>query len=294
MLPSSEGCNFTWSARQLQHVWEDCTSSWPFGKLSLAGKENSGVTRWWLKFNYWPKGPSVVLYCESQSPHIFERRWQRLMQIKRKSYNGWLLQLKALLIHSKHTIHPSLCSSTPTDMLCLPPSCHTTHKQGENQNPHKKSRWEYIIWSEKQFVLAIYCLCAKVISLSSSISAGSSYWVGGGHYTTWLQNLHRPLQRPGSLSARDPRWGRLCQIMFWLRLDDNNIPGFMMAPWACTSYRTCIYAKAEVELYLLWTSICMFKRMLSPVQQQQHTSDLGFVQTECILTQSITLKLQGA
>lgn len=58
------------------------------------------------------------------------------MQIKQRSYNGWLLQLRALLNHGKHTIHPSLCSSTPTDMLCLPPSCHTTHKNEVRTKTH--------------------------------------------------------------------------------------------------------------------------------------------------------------
>lgn len=105
---------------------------------------------------------------------------------------------------------------------------HNTQKRGEKQSPRKKSRWEYIIWSEKQLVLAIYCLCVKVIPLCSSVSVGSSYCVGGGHYTTWLQNLHRPLQRPGSLSDWKPQSWRLGQIVFWLRWGDNNTPGFVM------------------------------------------------------------------
>lgn len=34
------------------------------------------------------------------------------------------------------SIHPSLCSSTPTDMLCRPPSCHTTHKNEVRTRAH--------------------------------------------------------------------------------------------------------------------------------------------------------------
>lgn len=123
---------------------------------------------------------------------------------REKGCSGSLLQLRA---PSLQTHNPPITLLRYTYRRASPPSLlsQNTQKRGENQSPHKKSRWEYIIWSEKQFVLAIYCLCAKVISLSSSISAGSSDGVGGGHYTTWLQNLHRPLQRPGSLSERNPR-----------------------------------------------------------------------------------------
>ncbi len=159
------------------------------------------------------------------------------------------------LYHSKRTIHPSIAQLQYTYRHAFPPSLlsQNTQKRGENRSPHKKSRWEYIIWSEKQFVLAISCLCAKVISLSSCISAGSSYWVGGGHYTTWLQNLHRPLQRPGSLSERNPQRGSLCQIMFWLRLDDNSPHWFYDgALWELASCRACVYAKAEVELAICY------------------------------------------
>lgn len=139
------------------------------------------------------------------------------------------------LSQQKH--NPPITLFQYTYRRALPPSLlsYNTQKRGENHSPHKKSRWEYIIWSEKQFVLAIYCLCAKVISLSSSISAGSSYWVGGGHYTTWLQNLHKPLQRARSLSEWNPLWYRLCQIVFWLRLDDNNTPGFSPHLWKTQS-----------------------------------------------------------
>lgn len=138
---------------------------------------------------------------------------------------------------SQQTHNPPITLFQYTYRRALPPSLlsYNTQKRGENHSPHKKSRWEYIIWSEKQFVLAIYCLCAKVISLSSSISAGSSYWVGGGHYTTWLQNLHKPLQRARSLSEWNPLWYRLCQIVFWLRLDDNNTPGFSPHLWKTQS-----------------------------------------------------------
>lgn len=82
-----------------------------------------------------------------------------------------------LFTANTQSIYHSAPAHLQTCFASFPPSLlsHNTQKQGENQNPHKKSRWEYIIWSEKQFVLAIYCLCAKVISLSSSISAGSSY-----------------------------------------------------------------------------------------------------------------------
>lgn len=57
----ARGCNFTWSTRQTHCAWEDCTSSWPFGKQSLAGKENSGVTQRWREFNRWPKRPDVMV-----------------------------------------------------------------------------------------------------------------------------------------------------------------------------------------------------------------------------------------
>ena len=180
-----------------------------------------------------------------------------------KGCSGSLLQLRA---PSLQTHNPPITLLRYTYRRASPPSLlsQNTQKRGENQSPHKKSRWEYIIWSEKQFVLAIYCLCAKVISLSSSISAGSSYGVGGGHYTTWLQNLHRPLQRPGSLSERNPRWADWCQIMFWLRLDDKKkIPhplsdGTLQELMSC---RACIYAKrrrwslrsaANIKLYVMY------------------------------------------
>lgn len=186
----------------------------------------------------------------------------------------WLTPPAQSSAFSQKTHNPPIALLQYTYRRALPPSLlsHNTQKRGENQSPHKKSRWEYIIWSEKQLVLAISCLCAKVISLSSSISAGSSYWVGGGHYTTWLQNLHRPLQRPGSLSERNPRWGRPCQIMFWLRLDDNNPPGFMMALSECLHpaehafmqrRRWSLQSVMHIKLYV------MFKKLLSSILQQQ-------------------------
>lgn len=42
----------------------------------------------------------------------------------------------AQLHHSESKIHPSLCSSTPTDGLCFPPSCHTTHKNEVRSGAH--------------------------------------------------------------------------------------------------------------------------------------------------------------
>ncbi|MEQ2202273.1 hypothetical protein XENOCAPTIV_004997 [Xenoophorus captivus] len=75
--------------------------------------------------------------------------------------SSFLLQLGALLHHSKHTILP-ITLFQYTYRHASPPSL-VTQKRGEKQSPHKKSRWEYIIWSEKQFVLVISCLCAKVI-----------------------------------------------------------------------------------------------------------------------------------
>lgn len=48
----------------------------------------------------------------------------------------------------KKTIHPSIPLFQYTYRHALPPSLlsHNTQKRGENQSPHKKSRWEYIIW----------------------------------------------------------------------------------------------------------------------------------------------------
>lgn len=56
----------------------------------------------------------------------------------------------------------------------LPPSCHRTHSNAASESPHQRSRWEYIIWSEKQLVLTISAACAgaEVISPSSRTSAG--------------------------------------------------------------------------------------------------------------------------
>lgn len=160
----------------------------------LMAKKNSGVTRQQRGFNHRPERPDVMVNCDAG----------RCESKREKGCSGSLLQLRA---PSLQTHNPPITLLRYTYRRASPPSLlsQNTQKRGENQSPHKKSRWEYIIWSEKQFVLAIYCLCAKVISLSSSISAGSSDGVGGGHYTTWLQNLHRPLQRPGSLSERSPR-----------------------------------------------------------------------------------------
>lgn len=142
---------------------------------------------------------------------------------KSNSNNSSLLQLQGFVLSQ-------LCSSTPTEKKPRFASLlsHNTQKRGEKQSPRKKSRWEYIIWSEKQLVLDIYCLCVKMIPTSSSVSAGSSYWVGGGHYTTWLQILHRPLQRSGSLSDWKPQSWTLGQSEFWLKQGGNNTPGFVM------------------------------------------------------------------
>lgn len=262
-----KGCNFTWSTRQTHCVWEDCTSSWPFGKLSLSGGENSRVTWRRREFNHWPKKTRRDDHCGEWYSHFIGGSADGAGRCKSKR-NATTFQSSSSGLCFITANTQSAPAHLQTCFASLPLVTQHT-EQGENQSPHKKSRWEYIIWSEKQFVLAISCLCAEVISLSSSISAGNSYWVGGGHYTTWLQNLHRPLQRPGSLSERNPRWGRLCQIMFWLRLDDNNTPGFMVVlsesqhpgggGGACS---------------LLWTLICV--RMVKILLVNTKKNDIWF------------------
>ena len=90
--------------------------------------------------------------------------------------------------------------ASPRPPLQPPPpprSCHSTRRA--SAGPHKESRWEYIIWREKQLILTISRLCAQVISPSSS------YRVGGGVTQPGFKNLHRPLQNAGRVSGRDPR-----------------------------------------------------------------------------------------
>lgn len=65
--------------------------------------------------------------------------------------------------------------------------------------------------------------------------------------------------RPGSLSERNPRRGRRCQIMFRLRLGESNTPGFMMALfWELTSLRACMQKGEGALCNLLWTSNWMW------------------------------------
>lgn len=185
---------------------------------------------------------------------------QREIRAHSSSSGFWFITANTRSTHHSVPVHLQTCFAS------LPLVTLHTKKRGENQSPHKKSRWEYIIRSEKQFVLAISCLCAKVIPLSSSISAGSSYWVGGGHYTTWLQNLHRPLQRPGSLSEWNPRWCRLCQIVFWLRLSDNGnplptFPGFIV-PLSYILQSIYLCKSGGGAYSLLGTSISLCKKLV--------------------------------
>lgn len=161
-------------------------------------------------------------------------RWTLIHESQRETtiLSLSLLQLGPSFHQSSLTIHPSLCSSTPTEkrFASLPPVTQRTKKNEVRSRAHvRRAGGSTLSGVRNKLVLAIYSLCVAVIPLSSSISAGSSYGVGGGHYTTWLQNLHRPLQRPGSRSAWKPQSWRPGQIVFWLRRRDNNKSSMMKA-----------------------------------------------------------------
>lgn len=208
-----------WGSKRLQFYLKHTSNTLCVGGLHLQLTFWKAITCWQRK----QQGDMAMLRvqslakknrcdspCELQSLYLW-KRWRLVDGLQTETLECSLLQFRALLYHSKNTI--TLFQYTYRH--ALPPSLlsHNTQKRGENQSPHKKSRWEYIIWSEKQFAMAISCLCTKVISQSSGISAGSSYWVGVGHYTTWLQNLHRPLQRQGSLSEWNPEWCTHCVLI---------------------------------------------------------------------------------
>lgn len=182
------------------------------------------------------------------------------MQIKEKTLQRLTPPVSGLCFITANTqsTHRSAPVHLQTCLASLPLVTQHTKKRGENQSPHKKSRWEYIIWSEKQFVLAISCLFAKVISLSSSISAGSSYWVGGGHYTTWLQNLHRPLQR-GHWAREIHAEADCARSCFdWDRM--ITIPPVLwwhsLRAYILQSMHSCKGGGGACDL--LWTSNCMW------------------------------------
>lgn len=188
------------------NVWEDCTSSWPFGKPSLAAKEikNSGPTG----------GDAGSLFAGSKTPDVTDVT--SIVPARMKCYNGFSppAQGSGFLSHQMH--HPPIAplqytyrrASPPS----LPPSCHRAHS--ENLSPHKKSRWEYIIWSEKQFVLAISCLCAKVISPPGAAAyqrAAATEWVVGitqPGFRTYTGHSKWPERNPRSVpgSCFDWEW----------------------------------------------------------------------------------------
>lgn len=196
----------------------------------------------------------VALNC---SQCICGRRWS--MEVKHKQ------RLPPPAWHSTSSAantqpSPSLCSSTPTDTLRLPPSCHTAHKNEVRSKAHIRRAGGSTLSGVRNnsFWPSPACVL-KWFPLSSSVSAGSSYWVGGGHYTTWLQNLHRPLRKAKLIE-------RPCQIVFWLRRGAVTIPGVLwcLSPRAHIPKGTAL-CKGGGGAYNLFRNVCLSAVLVSAI-----------------------------
>lgn len=221
----------------------------------LLAKKNSGVTLWQWEFNHWPKRPDTTVTANRSHPSCTSVDEAGRCKSNRNATTAHSSSSGLWLHHSKRTIHPSLCYSTPTDMLFLPPSCHRTHKNEVRTRAHIRRAGGSTLSGVRNNSFWPSPACALKWSpwVAAYQRAAAIEWVVGitqpgfrtytGHSkgrAHWAREIHGE-----AVCARSSfDWDYMITIP----------SGFMMAlPESLRpAEHACIYAKAEVELAICY------------------------------------------
>lgn len=168
-------------------------------------RKNSGVTWQQREFKRWPKRPNMkatvdfghIIYASEDDAS--QRKSNRNATMAHSSSSGLHLFIPSNT--------PSTHRSAPVHLQTCLPSLPLVTEHTARTRAHIRRAGGSTLSAVRNNSFWPSPACAlKWSPWVAAYQRGRSYRVGGGHYTTWLQNLHRPLQRPGSLSERNPRF----------------------------------------------------------------------------------------